>query len=276
MVYAVNETDTGAVRAWSIPSLEHDEPPVLLGAATTGGSLPCHVAVHPDGWLITAEYGSGTMCVHQLDEIGAPVWRTDTVQHHADRGEAHAHMAHIQPDGSVLAVDLGADAVFRYTVSEDGRLVAAGARAMPPGSGPRHLVVVDGVAHVLGEYDACVTSYRLSDGAHLSRVPVTISSAECHPSEILASPDGRFLYVANRGPDTVAVLALDGDCPRFVGEVPAGGHWPRHLALIGDHLYVANQHSHAVAVLRIDPATGIPETAGPALAVPSPACVLAL
>lgn len=269
----MNETEQGAVRAWSI----HDgEPPVLLGAATTGGSLPCHLAVHPDGWLITAEYGSGTVCVHQLDEIGAPVWRTDIVRHHAERGEPHAHMAYVHRDGSVLAVDLGADAVFRYTLSEDGRLVPAGARAMPPGSGPRHLVVVDGVVHVVGEYDACVTSYRLADGAHISRVPTTTSSVECHPSEIVVSPDGRFLYVANRGPDTVAVFALDRECPRFVGEVTGGGHWPRHLALIGDHLYVANQRSHSVVVLRVDPATGIPEIAGPALAVPSPACVLPL
>ena len=76
------------------------------------------------------------------------------------------------------------------------------------------------------------------------------------------SRDGRFVYVANRGPDTVSVFAWNGESATLIAEVPTGGEWPRHLALIDDHLYVANERSHTVTVFRVDPDTGIPRAAG--------------
>jgi 6-phosphogluconolactonase (cycloisomerase 2 family) len=39
-------------------------------------------------------------------------------------------------------------------------------------------------------------------------------------------------------------------------------------------MYVANQNSHTVTVLRIDPETGSPRPTGARIDVPSPACVL--
>jgi 6-phosphogluconolactonase len=68
------------------------------------------------------------------------------------------------------------------------------------------------------------------------------------------------------------VYALDGPMPRYVTEVAVGA-WPRHLALDQDLLYVANERSHDVQVMRIDPGTGIPAPDS-TLDVPSPTCVL--
>ena len=48
---------------------------------------------------------------------------------------------------------------------------------------------------------------------------------------------------------------------------------PRHIAIDGDLLCVANERSHEVMVMRIDPATGIPALAR-TIAIPSPTCVL--
>ena len=62
--------------------------------------------------------------------------------------------------------------------------------------------------------------------------------------------------------------------PRYITEVPVGD-WPRHLALDGDQLYVANEKSHQVMVLRIDPATGIPGHLR-TITVPSPTVILPL
>ena len=90
------------------------------------------------------------------------------------------------------------------------------------------------------------------------------------PSELAS--DSRYLYVANRGPNTVTVFALDSELPRYITEVPVGD-WPRHIGLDGDLLYVANERSHQVMVLRIDPATGIPAIER-TIAVPSPTVVL--
>jgi 6-phosphogluconolactonase (cycloisomerase 2 family) len=108
------------------------------------------------------------------------------------------------------------------------------------------------------------------------RRPATLTgpTGRNYPSDIALSGDGRFLYVGNRGNDTVTTFAVDGDGLTGVDETPCGGRWPRHLALDGDLMYVANQQSHTVTVLRVDPATGAPRLTGARIDVPSPACVL--
>ncbi len=101
-------------------------------------------------------------------------------------------------------------------------------------------------------------------------MPASTASGHNQPSELAS--DSHYLYVANRGPNTVAVFALDGELPRYIAEA-AVGDWPRHIGLDGNLLYVANERSHQVMVLRIDPATGIPAIER-TIAVPSPTVVL--
>lgn len=93
-----------------------------------------------------------------------------------------------------------------------------------------------------------------------------------YPSHIASSPDGRLVYVADRGPDTIGVFRADAGRLTPLAEVTAGGRWPRHFALAGGYLYVANQNSGEVAVFVLR--DGVPEHRGTALRVPAPACVL--
>ncbi len=81
--------------------------------------------------------------------------------------------------------------------------------------------------------------------------------------------------MTNRGADTVAAFRLDGTTLEPLGEVPAGGSWPRGLALTGGHLLVANQHSGTLAALRVldDGTLGAPH---PPLSAPSVVCALPL
>ena len=109
-----------------------------------------------------------------------------------------------------------------------------------------------------------------ADGQLLGTVPASTTAGHNQPSELVS--DGRYLYVANRGPDTVSVFALAGGRPRYVTEV-AAGVWPRHIALDGDRLYVANERSDTVMVMQIDPETGIPALVQ-TIEVPSPTVVL--
>jgi 6-phosphogluconolactonase (cycloisomerase 2 family) len=180
-------------------------------------------------------------------------------------------------DGGVLAVDLGTDAVYRHRFEPStGDLVAGEPLIrLPAGTGPRHLVVDPvGRVHVVGELSATVSSYG-SDGSHVATTPATTSAAAyAHPSAIVADADGRFIYVANRGPDTIGVIALDGDRPALVGEVPTGGSWPRDLALVESYLYVANERSQTIVVFHVDPVTGMPVPTGDQLATPSPTCLV--
>ena len=101
-------------------------------------------------------------------------------------------------------------------------------------------------------------------------MPASNVTGHNQPSELVS--DGRYLYVANRGPDTISVFALDNALPRYVTEVKAG-EWPRHIALDGDRLYVANERSHSVMIMQIDQETGVPAVIQ-SIEVPSPTVVL--
>ena len=66
------------------------------------------------------------------------------------------------------------------------------------------------------------------------------------PAEIECSPDGRHLYVSNRGHDSIAVFDVDPKGGRLTakGHVPAGGKNPRHFAIdaSGTWMFVAHQN----------------------------------
>lgn len=285
VLYAANELDDGAVSAFAVAAGGRLTPLAVRG---TGGAHPCHVAVSADGrHLLAANYGSGSVAVFPLDDDGVPADRSDLMDLAgsgpvADRQEGpHAHM--VAPDpftADVLVVDLGADRVVRLRLDAVGRLTAAGP-AVPaePGTGPRHLVrSPDGALLLVGELAANLTWYRPDPSDGLLRaqgaVPTSAGPGHVQPSEIVMGPDGRFVYVANRGVDTVSVFAWDGDGAERIAEVPAGGHWPRHMAAAGEHLYVANERSHSVNTFRIDQESGFLHAAGESTSEPSPTCLL--
>ncbi|MEH1015897.1 lactonase family protein [Micromonospora sp. CPCC 206060] len=287
VLYAVNELPEGTVSAFQVAT---DGGLTPLGVRSTGGDSPCHLAVAPDGrHLYVANYGSGSVSVHPLDAAGVPGDRSDLLAHSGHGADperqdrAHAHMVSPHPaDGSVLAVDLGTDSVYRYELEPaSGRLVPRAPRLRTPaGTGPRHLARhPDGRrGYLVGELDATLTEYELHPGGVLHerhRVPASDRTGHVQPSEVSVAPDGRFGYVANRGVGTLAVFALaDGQPPRLVTEVATGGGWPRHFARVGEHLYVADERAHLIRIFQVDPGTGIPTPVGEPVEVPSPVCVL--
>jgi 6-phosphogluconolactonase len=285
VLYVVNELDAGTVSAFAVAE---DVSLTPLAVQPTGGAAPCHLAVSADGrHLLVANYLSGSVSVHPLDADGVPGERSDLLAFEGqgpdpDRQEApHAHMVAPDPNGpDVLIADLGSDRVWRARLDPvSGRLTLLGAAVVAaPGTGPRHLRhSVDGALLLVGELTGDLSWYRpdVADGSlRLAGAEVTSSDKSTFPSELATGRDGRFVYVANRGPDTVAVFAWEPEGATLIAEVAAGGVWPRHLALLGDHLYVANERSHNVTVFRIDHETGLPQAQGQPVSEGSPTCVL--
>jgi 6-phosphogluconolactonase (cycloisomerase 2 family) len=274
-LYAVNELDDGGLTAFRVhPDLSLTE----LGHWPTGGSFPCHVAVDPSGTgVVVSNYGSGSVAAFPLGTDGVPTGPGSVHQHHGqgrhpERQEGpHAHSATPTPDG-LLAVDLGVDTVYRYSPTDDGDLgEGTPVLRLPAGTGPRHLVHTGQSLHVVGELTGTLNSFA---GTSLAETGVVATSVvpDAAPSEIAAH--GRYLYVANRGPDTIAVFDTASGRPVLVGEVSTGGAWPRHFAIVDRFLYVANERSHTVVTFALDPATGMPVPTGDVLATPSPTCIL--
>ncbi|MFV2022261.1 lactonase family protein [Micromonospora sp. LOL_023] len=286
VLYAVNEVDEGTVSAWKVGGDGGLRP---LGEQSTGGSSPCHLAFVATGdHLVSVNYVSGSVAVHPVTDKGELLPRTDLRTHtgagpRSDRQEGpHAHMVSPDPEGDGLyAIDLGTDAVYRYLLDQATGVLSEPdpAVAATPGSGPRHFArhPAGGYGYLVGELDASVTAYAIDGTGRIrERGRASASAATgAQPSEIAVGPGGRFLYVANRGPDTIAIFSLSvPDQPLYVTEVASGGHWPRHFAIVGGHLYVANERSESVGVHVIDPVTGGPSMLGDPVPVPTPTCVL--
>jgi 6-phosphogluconolactonase len=266
VVYAVSEAREGSVSSFRRATLEP------LSTVSTGGVWPCHLALHPDGYVLAANYGSGSVSVHPVTDGGVLGAYTDLVRHsgtgpHADRQQGpHTHQVVIAPDGLITVVDLGIDQLVHYRL-EDGRLIPAGTIDVPAGTGPRHFVVhPSGRWFLVGELSSSVLS--LSDGKVTETVPTTSFDGDNFPSAIAL--DGDLLYVANRGADTIAVFEVTPELRR-IAEVPCGGEWPRDLVVADGRLHVANQNSGTVVTFT---AGRTPEPTGEVLEVGSPACIL--
>lgn len=291
-LYAVSETEPeGAAAAFS---LTDPAEPALIGppVAVRGGS-PTHLCVHR-GHLLTADYAApGSVSVLSLTADGAIGEVRSVLEHEGDgpdkeRQEApHAHCVLPDPSGRwAVSVDLGTDSVRVCELDEEsGELEIERELGLRSGLGPRHLTFhPDGVhAYVVGELDSVVTVCRFEPGtgslrpvAEVRTVPAD-TPCRSYPSEVVVAPDGRFAWVANRGPNTIAVLALDesGEQMQLVETVPCGGDWPRHLAIdpSGTRLYASNERSGDVSWFEIDAATGIPKQTG-SVALPAASCVV--
>ena len=255
----------------------------------SGGREPCHLAVCGKGeYLACANYGSGSVSIFRLDPVGRLVERTWLAEHHGSsrdserQDRAHPHMVVPTADGSrVSVVDLGTDEVRSYQLSAQGELGPLATSTVPPGSGPRQLVRVPGSRRVFVVAEL-TSALNVADEAEdggivvagtLAATPASgrEGSPRNFPSQAALSIDHRLLYLSNRGADTIAVFATDD--LRRTGEYPSGGQWPRHFALDGPYLYVANQLDDTLALLEIDPLTGALSISS-TYTVGSPACVV--
>jgi 6-phosphogluconolactonase len=273
VLYAVSTVDDGAILAFAIAPNGGLRP---VSSRPSGGAMPIHLAISPDGSrLLCANWGSGSVAVLPLDGDGA-LGPPGEVVHHD--GKAYAH--HVSFDGSqVTVVHLGANALYGYRLRAPGRLHRTWVTAAQPGAGPRHLAVhPSGRRYVADELGSTVSTYvpDPATGAlrrtHTRPATLVEPAGPNHLSEIAVSPDGRFVYVASRGNDTVTTFTADTEVPQPVDEVPSGGAFPRHFALAGHWMYVANERSHSITALRLD--DGVPRPTGIAVSTPSPTCIL--
>jgi 6-phosphogluconolactonase len=283
LMYAVNEIDDGTVTALAVGPDGSLEP---VARESSGGSSPCHLALTPDGrHLLCANYGGGSVAVFGVGPDGALGGRTDLVAHHGggpDKSRQdgpHAHHVSAGPGGEVTAVDLGTDTLYGYRLGADGRLTATWRTHVGPGTGPRHLAAgPSGHRYVADELGSTVSVYEPgADGPRLvQRLPATLAEpvGTNRPSEIALSADGRYVYVANRGNDSITTFAAHGASLTPVEEISTGGAGPRNFTIAGDVMYVANQRSDTVTVLRLDPRSGVPRPTGARIDVPTPVCVL--
>ncbi len=291
-LYAVNEIDAGSVSAFRIDRKTGKL--TELNRVSSRGSSPCALAVNRAGtFVLAANYGSGSVALFPIQADGSLAEASAFDQHagsSADRERQqgpHAHSASFSPDDRfALSADLGVDRVYVYRVdAASGALSAVGAAGVPPGSGPRHLTFHPGgrFAYVINELASTVSAFAWRAGA-LKQIGTASALPQGYQgrksgAEIQVHPNGRFLYVSNRGEaNDIALIDVDAQTG---GLTPAdhfvsGGRTPRSFGIdpTGRYLFVANQDSNNVTMFRIDPVDGRLTPSGRTVALSAPVSVL--
>ncbi|MEP7361622.1 MAG: lactonase family protein [Acidobacteriota bacterium] len=288
-LYAANESER-TVSAFSINAETGQL--TLLNQVRSGGSSPCHLVLEKTGkYLMVANYGNGSVASFPVNKDGSLGEVAALIQHSGksigsrQRGP-HAHAVVLSPDHRFLFVpDLGLDQVFSYALdATNGALTPTAQRfaKVTQGSGPRHMAFHPNgrFAYVNSEMGSLVTAftYDAENGA-LTQIQVNSTipagfTGENNTAEIGVHPNGRFLYVSNRGHDTIAVFEVNPGTGmlKFVEHTPTQGKIPRSFAIdpTGQFLFVANQETDNIVQYKIDQNTGRLAPTGRAVTVDAP------
>ncbi|WP_232968771.1 lactonase family protein [Pseudomonas putida] len=281
-LFVVNETPGGHASSFSVSTKGEIKP---LNQVATQGDEPTHASLSRDQrYLFVANYAvtpdpGGSLMVIPVARDGKLKAVVQQARHKASgvnperQAGAHVHALVLSPDGQhVYACDLGADKVFIYRydgASVDKPLSPAipASVALPPGSGPRHLLfdAKGQHAYLTLEMSGEVVMFDVEDAALLERQRLPLTEQQDAAAKAAGglhlSADGRFLYVSNRGTaNEILVFAVgknDGQLT-FVQRRSVEGDHPREFALdpSGNFLLVANQKSNQIVVMRRDLLTG--------------------
>ncbi|MDN4071700.1 lactonase family protein [Fictibacillus terranigra] len=289
-LYAVKKDgDMGGVAAYSITNESRGL--ALLNSQLTEGASPCHVSVDRENRnVLTANYHRGTVERFAVEQGKGVHPATSVIQHKGSgpderQEKAHTHYAGFTPDEKYVAVvDLGIDKLITYQLN-NGELNEVSSLSVKPGSGPRHLEFHPNgkMAYLMTEFssEVIVLEYNEGDGSFailqsISTIPEDFTENN-QGSAIHVSSDGRFVYAANRGHNSIAIFSVKEESGEltFVDRTSTEGDWPRDFMLdpSGKFIVASNQESGNLVLFSRDENTGKLTLLQSDAFVPYPVCV---
>ena len=285
LIYLVNEIDTFNMKAGGgITTLRYDKNSKSLekvNSLNQGGGGPCHIEVSADGkYLITANYGSGSVSVVKMNNGGIPDKVTDVIFY----GEkSRPHMTIYNPRLRTYYIsDLGLDRIHQLKLDTAlGLLMNADIAyfSTEPGSGPRHMAIDRPPAnlYVINELNSSLSVYNiLSDTVTAKQTVSTLPEGYAEKSycaDIHLSRNGKKIYGSNRGHNSIVTFSVGID-GTLSGQTlnDCAGNWPRNFAVSpsGRFFLVANQRSDEISVVH---EAGNSDEAVSSLTLNAPSCV---
>jgi 6-phosphogluconolactonase len=263
----------------------------LINRVSARGDRANQVVLDPSGRVAaTVTYNSGTFSIFGVESDGRLTEAFYTSQHTGKplsprQPGPRAHGIVFSKDGRfVYVAELGLDRVYVYRIDPVKRTAMP---ADPPfvtmnagGSGPRRLQLHPNgkFLYVNHETDSKVSVFEVN-GARLNQVQTLSTLPADHKgnnttAEIQIDQAGKWLYVTNRGNDTIAHYAVDPSkgTLTLVGHTPSGGRTPRNITIdpTNQYLIAANQAGENLVVFKIDQKTGNLTPTGATGQVPQP------
>ena len=214
-------------------------------------------------WLLSASYAAGKVVVHPLNDDGSigspPVQTVETAK--------TAHCIAVDRDNQFVFVPhVAPNAVFQFKLdATTGKLTSAG---QAPGgadkAGPRHLAFhpTQKLAFTSDESGSSITAYRvtaagLEPAQTLSTLPAGYAEKNS-TAEVKVHPNGKFVWVSNRGHDSLAGFSIADDGKlTAIGQTPTE-KTPRSFDFdpSGRFAFGAGEGSGKLAAFQVDANTG--------------------
>lgn len=249
------------------------------------GADPAHISVNKAGkFLLTAYYVAGQVTVHAIADDGS--LSSKPLQTFKTKEKAHAVV--LDPmENAVLIPHTGPNVIYAlWWHAKTGEIAPQGIGPeffeAPKNSGTRHLVFhptlernrgvdcLTQVAYVANEQGSSVTMYHailnpinwlLRPNQTLSTLPADFKGTNAC-AEIRLHPSNRFLYVSNRGHDSIAAFRIDEETGELtsLGQTPTE-KTPRSFDIdpSGKFLFAAGESSGKLAAYRVNEVTGMLE-----------------
>ena len=263
----------------------------FINKVSSGGLGPNQVVVDPGGRVAVAvNYRSGSVAAFGLEKDGR-ISEAFYIDQHEGQPQPPSKQPGPRAHGVVFSsdsrfayvADIGLDRVYSYRLDAAKRTMAPidpPSVAQPAGSGPRRLQLHPNgkFLYVNHETDSKVSVFEV-DGSRLKQIQTLSTLPADHKgnnttAEIQIDQTGKWLYVTNRGNDSIAHYAVDASkgTLALVGHTPSGGRTPRNITIdpTNQYLIAANQAGENIVVFKIDPKTGGLTPTGATGQVPQP------
>jgi 6-phosphogluconolactonase len=305
-LYAVNWQTAEAAKGDTVSAYAIDNKTgalTFLNTVSAGGGLPNQVIVDPRAkFAMVTNYGfHDNDAKHNNSSLAAVPIQPDGrlgepfyVDHHTGTAlsphqttGAHTHgVIFTKDDRLAFVAELGLDRIYTYRI--DAAKLAVKPADPPyvnvsPGSGPRRLALSpdEKFLYVNHETDSKVSVFAIDHGSlkeiqQISTLPTDFAGRNT-TAEIQLDKAGRFLYVSNRGANSIAVYAVDAKKGTLTsrGFVPSLGQSPRNITIdpTGRYFFAANQFSNNVVIFTVDAQSGQLAPTGQQLHMDQPASV---
>ena len=214
-------------------------------------------------FLLGASYESGNFDVYKLDENGLPAELTASRNEDKDR----AHAVGISPDNKAVYIPFVKqnNSLHQYRFDADtGKLEPhpKPTADVGEGAGPRHVVTHPNkpFLYFSNEQQLGISVYKVDDDGALkfmgiTGAPDTPPAKGLSGSDIVITPDGRFVYSGLRGKpaDGVAGYAVQGDGTlKPLGKTAADSiPWALGMSPHGDRLFVSASRAGTLTAFKI-------------------------
>lgn len=285
LLAVTSENERGGISSYQINS----ESLTKNNAVLHEGASPCYIGVDEKRQLIySANYHKGEVIVYRLN-ADHTLTQTDSVVvsgqgPRPEQDSAHFHYADLTPDDRLVAIDLGSDKIYTYDVSSAGEIHEVSVLEVEAGYGPRHLVFAPNgqYAYLAGELSSQISTLKYEPTTGSFKIQQTLPTIPTDWTEhngaaaIKMSTDGKFVYLSNRGYNTLAVFEVKEDHNlQLIQQISTEGDFPRDFALNATENFVvcANQNTDNATLYARDQKSGRLSCLQKDVPVPEGVCV---